>query len=120
MMQTPAGRTLSTIYPPPTAKEVMFIQYCMSLQRMFILLTSGTLCVYRIDKDTAILEKLQYPNQLKDSEGKCVSQQITAMAMASSTPPKYDCEIFNEARRQDDEECLDTHINYIDKFLLFV
>ena len=64
MIQNPSqgGRTISTIYPPPTAKEVMVIQYCMSLKRMFILLTSGTLCIYKIDKDTAILEKLQYPN----------------------------------------------------------
>jgi len=50
--------TLSTIYPPPTAKAVMFIEYCIPLERIFILLTSGTLCVYRIDRETAILEKL--------------------------------------------------------------
>lgn len=64
MIQNPTqgGKTISTIYPPPTAKEVMFISYCMTLKRMFILLTSGTLCIYKIDRDTAILEKLQYPN----------------------------------------------------------
>jgi hypothetical protein len=53
---------VSTIYPPPTAKAVMFIEYCMPLKRVFVLLTSGTLCIYRIDRETAILEKLQYPN----------------------------------------------------------
>jgi hypothetical protein len=52
------GRTLSTIYPPPTAKEVAVITYCMSLKRVFVLLTSGTLCIYKVDRDTAILEKL--------------------------------------------------------------
>lgn len=67
------GKTLSTIYPPPTAKEVIGIGYSSVLKRMFILLASGTLCIYRADRDTAILEKLQYPNMLKDSEGKSIT-----------------------------------------------
>jgi hypothetical protein len=52
------GRTISTIYPPPTAKEVICIAYNAILKRMFLLLASGTLCIYRVDRDTAILEKL--------------------------------------------------------------
>lgn len=118
-----SGRTLSTIYPPPTAKEVMFIEYCMTLKRMFVLLTSGTLCIYKIDKDTAILEKLQYPNQLRDSEGKSVGQQLTSMMFASSIPPKYDCEIFNEggARTlQEDSSDLNRDPDFKEKYLVFV
>jgi hypothetical protein len=64
------GRSISTIYPPPTAKEVIQIGFNTTLRRMFLLLASGTLCIYRVDRDTAILEKLQYPNMIKDSEGK--------------------------------------------------
>ncbi|CDW78455.1 wd repeat-containing protein 87 [Stylonychia lemnae] len=126
LIQNPnTGKTLSTIYPPPTAKEVMFISYCMTLKRMFILLTSGTLCIYKIDRDTAILEKLQYPNQLKDSEGKSVTQQITSMTFASSVPPKYDCEIFNEVnvnnKMQEEEKSSmkNQYVDYTDKFLVF-
>lgn len=52
------GKTLSTIYPPPTAKEVIAIGFSSVVKRMFILLASGTLCIYRADRDTAILEKL--------------------------------------------------------------
>lgn len=52
------GRTISTIYPPPTAKEVVAIGFSSMLRRMFLLLASGTLCIYRVDRDTAILEKL--------------------------------------------------------------
>jgi hypothetical protein len=52
------GRTISTIYPPPTAKEVIQIVFNCVLKRMFLLLASGTLCIYRVDRDTAILEKL--------------------------------------------------------------
>lgn len=51
--------TISTIYPPPTAKEIKYIHYCINTRRVFILLTSGTLCIYKVDRDTAILEKLQ-------------------------------------------------------------
>jgi hypothetical protein len=65
---------------------------------MFLLLASGTLCIYRVDRDTAILEKLQYPSMLKDSDNKSLSsQQITSMCFVSTKPPKYDCEIFTEA-----------------------
>lgn len=62
---------------------------------MFLLLTSGTICVYKIDRDTAILEKMQYPNQLRDSEGKSMTQTITSMGFMTIKPPKYDCEIFH-------------------------
>ena len=69
------GRSISTIYPPPTAKEVIQICFNTTLKRMFLLLASGTLCIYRVDRDTAILEKLQYPNMIKDSEGKQLAAQ---------------------------------------------
>lgn len=92
----PDGRQISTVYPPPTAKELLAIEYCMSLNRFFILLASGTICVYKFDKETAILERLQYPNQLKDTEGRSMSQSITTLGFCNVTPPRYDCEIVRE------------------------
>jgi hypothetical protein len=54
---------ISTIYPPPGAKEVIFLGYCMNLDRIIVVLVSGTICVYRIDENqTTILEKLLYSN----------------------------------------------------------
>ena len=48
---------ISTIYPPPGAKEVIFMGYCMNLDKIFLVLVSGTICVYRIDEtNTSILE----------------------------------------------------------------
>jgi hypothetical protein len=121
------GRTLSTIYPPPTAKEVISIGFSQLLKRMFLLLASGTLCIYRVDRDTAILEKLQYPSMLKDSEGKSLSmQQITSMTFVSTRPAKYDCEIFTEAqvhkranieRQEESEEEL---LKAVESYLVFV
>jgi hypothetical protein len=58
IVQNATGKQLSTIYPPPTAKTVVNVSYCMSLGKVFILLASGTICIYNIEKETAILEKL--------------------------------------------------------------
>ncbi len=120
VIQDPDGRTLSIIYPPPTAKAVANIAYCMSLSRMFILLETGALCIYKIDRDTAILEKLQYTNQLRDSEGKGVNQTITCMTFASTTPPRFDCEIFSELKEDKNASAIDPYnFDYNDKYLVF-
>lgn len=59
--------TLSTIYPPPGAKDVMFMGYCSNKDRVFVVLTTGSLCIYRFDDgQTAILEKLMHSNEIKD------------------------------------------------------
>ncbi len=48
----------STIYPPPTAMDLVSVQYCITLDRFFLLLESGSICIYNIEKETAILEKI--------------------------------------------------------------
>lgn len=47
------------------------------------------------------------------------------MAFASSTPPKYDCEIFNEinigsSKEEEKVYDSDSYVDYSDKFLVFV
>lgn len=46
------------------------------------------------------------------------------MAFVSSTPPKYDCEIFNEVQNQknlrDEEYDANSVVDYSDKYLVFV
>lgn len=81
---------MSTIYPPPTAKELRVIEYSIKLKKIFILLASGTICVYSFDQETALLEKLQRPEHIKDSDGKSVNQLITTMNFVTVVPPKYD------------------------------
>ena len=57
------ANVISTIYPPPTATSINLMEYCMHKQRVFMLLKTGAICVYRIlDKETAVLEHMQYPN----------------------------------------------------------
>jgi len=69
----------------------------MSLKRVFVLLQSGSICVYKVqNRDTATLDKLQYSKQLKDFENKSLTQSIKAMTMCSIKPPMTDDEVFSE------------------------
>jgi hypothetical protein len=60
----------STLYPPPSAELIKKIVYSARLQRFIVLLSSSTLCVYKRQKETALLEKMQESHELKDSENK--------------------------------------------------
>jgi WD40 repeat protein len=91
------AQDISTIFPPPTAKEVVFLSYCMNLDRIFLMLVTGALCVYRMNEArTAILEKMLYPNMIKDESGKVLNQVVTSICFTSVIPPKYDVEMWNE------------------------
>ena len=69
------SQLLSTIFPPPSAKEVVFLSYCMNLDRIFIMLVNGTMCIYRIDSTgTAILEKMHSSSMIKDRNNKTLNQ----------------------------------------------
>jgi hypothetical protein len=46
---------------------------------------------------------MQYPNQLRDGSGKAISQSITTMTLASTIPPKYDCELFTKVKQVQDK-----------------
>ena len=88
---------ISTIYPPPTAKNVVFLGYCMNLDRIFLMLVSGTICVYRINQaETAILEKMLQSNMIKDSSTKALNQSVTSICFCSTIPPMFDVDIYNE------------------------
>lgn len=76
------------------------------------MLESGTICIYNFDRETAILERIQYPNQLKDSENGTVSQKITAMTFANRTPPQFDVEALKKWDIPIEEE------DQIEKYLL--
>lgn len=43
VLYDPEGNQISTIYPPPTAKELMVMEYSVVLKKIFILLASGTI-----------------------------------------------------------------------------
>lgn len=39
---------LSTIYPPPSPAEVKQSFFCMCIQRMFLFLKDGSICIYNV------------------------------------------------------------------------
>ena len=124
------GKQMSTIYPPPTAKELKMMEYSIKLKRIFILLASGTICIYKAyvpnsssespklsnsnpefeysqSQETALLEKLQRPEHIKDSDGKSINQLITTMNFCSVVPPKYDCEVLQDQAMKGREELIE-------------
>lgn len=72
----------TTLYPPPSAQTIKKIVYSTYLDRMILLLSSSTICVYKRVKETALLEKILDPSEIKDCEMKrAFSQQVTSMEM---------------------------------------
>jgi hypothetical protein len=62
------GKT--TLFPPPSSQVIKQIAYSIRLSRMIVLLSNSTICVYRLFKETALLEKIQEAHEVLDSEGK--------------------------------------------------
>ena len=97
LLDPETGSIKTTVYPPPTSTNIQMTLYSMALKRVFVFLQSGTFCVYKVEgRETATLEKLQKNKQLKDYEGKSLTQTITALILCSLKPPETDNEIFGE------------------------
>ena len=65
-----------------------------------MLLSSSTICIYKRVKETALLEKILDPSEIKDCEMKrAFSQQVTCMEMIHVNPEGYilpfDTEVLN-------------------------
>lgn len=71
-----------TLYPPPSAQLIKKLVYSSRLDRYIILLSSSTMCVYKLYRETALLEVIQDPNEIRDCEGKrALSQTVTCMEL---------------------------------------
>lgn len=74
------------------------------MNRIVVFLISGAICFYQFDSgETALLEKIQHLNTLKDCEGKAAttSQTIRCMTVIRADSkeewiPPLDSEIFND------------------------
>ena len=90
---------MSIIYPPPTAKDIKYFHYCMNTDQVFVLLTTGTICVYEFDREktneTAQLQKIMEPRDIKDSMKGRLQQEITSITFCKTIPPKMDEENIN-------------------------
>jgi WD40 repeat protein len=77
----------STLYPPPSAQLIAKVVYSQVFDRVITLLSSSALCVYKRQKETALLEKVWEHSELKDSEGRKAlgEQSISSMELVQVT-----------------------------------
>ena len=61
-----------TLYPPPSAQKIAMVKHSISLNRIIVLLTNFSLCVYKINRETALLEKILQQSEIRDAEDKAV------------------------------------------------
>ena len=54
---------------------------------MFLLLKTGSICVYHVEKETGTLEQLKESKSLKDYEGKPMTQGVTCLDTCHTRPP---------------------------------
>lgn len=80
------------------------MHHSIKMNRLVVFLASGSLCFYQFDSgETALLEKIQHLNALRDCEGKVAttSQTIRCMIIVRADRredwiPPIDSEVFNE------------------------
>ena len=73
IVQDQSSEVRSIIYPPPKSKQVMALLYSDRLERVIVVLESGTLCVYSIHgTSTAFMETLIELPDMKDRAGRAL------------------------------------------------
>lgn len=95
-----AAHDKTTLYPPPSAQTIKKIVYSSKLDRLILLLSSSTICIYKQVKETALLEKILDPSEVKDCEQKrAFSQQVTCMELVTTRSRDeflpFDTEVLN-------------------------
>ena len=60
----------ATLYPPPSAQVMQSICYSLVLNRFVVMLANSTMCIYKQQKEIALLEYVLEPKEIMDSEGK--------------------------------------------------
>eukprot|EP00347_Sterkiella_histriomuscorum_P004241 403361206 len=113
IQDTLTQKLMSTLYPPPTAQQTVALFHSRKLNRLLVLLITGSICIYQFNKETSLLEKILKPSQFRDSEGKSVGTQkimctqLIRCENKSQWIKPIDQDIFNEK----------IHLNAIQNFI---
>jgi len=59
------GKILSTIFPPPSSKNIIALDYSFTTGKIYVLLANGSICIYQVDSETALMESIYTVNQIK-------------------------------------------------------
>jgi hypothetical protein len=73
--------------------------YVDEIKRLICVLQNGTICVYRLEGKTAILDQLVKNDMIQDKENKKLTSNIVCSCLASNFMIKYDCEKHYEENR---------------------
>jgi hypothetical protein len=65
-----SSETICIIYPPPSAALITFMHYCRG--KVYLILDSGALCVYRIDMN-GDLEAIYEFGKIKDANNRSIN-----------------------------------------------
>lgn len=71
-IQKPDSEFKCTLYPPPSAQKIEVIKHSITLDRVIVMLSNCSICVYKCQKETALLEKIMQQSEIKDAEDKGV------------------------------------------------
>lgn len=65
ILYSTAGHVVTTVYPPPTANDVKDIFYIDEIQRLLLLLYSGSICLFKCEGETGLLVQIIYTGDIK-------------------------------------------------------
>lgn len=95
------GDLVCTVFPPPTADDIKEMHFSEELEWMILLLHSGNICIYTCKGETALLCKIIYNGDIKDSEERAMLAPIITLKLLPLDAPITDCEInINKEKRR--------------------
>ena len=62
------------------------------------MLQSGTLCFYKLERHTSILEKMIQQNQFRDQDNSLLTQRITCFDIGQVSTPRYDSMTYHSSK----------------------
>lgn len=97
-----AGKVATTIYPPPSAHDLRDIVFVNELKRVIVLLDSGVICLFSIEGETGLLERMIRTGDIMDYELRPIVSPIQCIRRVSCIPPQFDCELVFRKHSSED------------------
>lgn len=85
-----AEKLISTVYPPPKATDIQNVMYFVNDKRMLLLTNDGTIFIYSITKETAVLLDSLKGKDIVDDNGFGVKGVFSCVEKVTTKPPVFD------------------------------
>ena len=85
-----SAKLVSIIYPPPSPSVIIFMHFFR--EKVFIMLSSGSFCIYRLEINGILEEFYDFP-MIKDSNQRSLTQKMSCISFSKTIPPMFDEEI---------------------------